>query len=463
MFKNRSHLIIKYVLFPLLIFGLWNCEKESFITDQNADLEFSTQEVFFDTLFKDLSSATQRFKVYNPHNKPIEINRLQLAGGQNSVYRLNIDGEPTTFKKNLEIRPNDSAFIFAEVTIESYKPSNPFIIKDSILFETNGSTQFVRLKTYGRKAIIHKQEIIEGNQTWQSDTPHLIMGFAAVDSQATLTIEEGTEVYASGNSNFFVFGTLEVNGAAEDKVKFQGTRPEGAFDNQPGQWEGIRFLPSSSNSFMNHSIVTEANVGIEVDSLSLNNNPKLVLLNSRISNMAQTGIAGFSADILAVNTIVSDCCANLVTGIFGGNYQFIHCTFVAANCQCSKEGPALGFNSRDFQGTQFNLNLLLLNSIVYGAKEDELTISQVNLKNDTPTVVNNIVKTTQDFPSNILNVDPQFQNLCNYEYDVIDNSPALDTGRSLGDIGENIPQVQTDYLNENRDTANPDLGAIEHQ
>ncbi len=441
-----------------LLFGA--CQEDPLTLDSSAKLRFSTRDVFFDTLFKNLSSATQRLRVYNPNNQEVNISEIELMGGKNSIYRLNIDGRPTNQESNITLDSRDSLFIFAEMTIDQTKPSNPFIIKDSIRFETNGNNQFVKLRTYGRHAIIHKREVISSNTTWRSDTPHLIMDFAAVDSNTTLTIEKGTKIFNSGSANFFVFGTLNVTGTTDERVTFQGTRPEQSFMDRPGQWQGIRFLPSSKNNIINNAIIDEATVGIEVDSLSLNRNPKLILLNSRISNMARTGIAGFSSSILGINTIVSECCGNLVTGIFGGSYQFIHCTFMASDCQCSPEGPALGFNSQSFEGTDFTLNVTLLNSVIWGKQEDELTFGNIAEK-DTIAVVKNVIKTSQDLPSgNKINKDPLFQGICNYNFKVNQNSPVIGEGASIGQFAKNLPWLQQGYYDEGRDTANPDIGAI---
>jgi len=390
-------------------------------------------------------------------------------GGQNSVYRLNINGASTYTQQNTRLEPGDSLYIFAEVTIDQRKVSNPFIVKDSIRFYTNGNEQFVNLKTYGRKAIIHREDRISASTTWRSDTPHLIVDYAIVDSNTTLTIEKGTDVYVAGSGNFYIFGRLRVNGTKEERVRFQGTRPEAAFKNSPGQWHGIRILPSSQNNIINNTILTEGTVGIEVDSLALpQQGPKLTLLNSRISNMSRTGIAGFSADILLLNTIISECCGNLFTGRFGGTYQFYHCTLMASSCFCSPQGAGLILTDEAFPGKTFELNVTLFNSIVWGNQEDEINI--VNQQSEQPNIalLNNLLKTSMEVfkgNGNVLNQAPQLQNRCNYNFKPRADAPILDAGAGLGRLIENNPQlpIDEDYYNNTRDTAAPDIGAIERQ
>ncbi len=447
-----------------LIISILSCREDSLITQPDAKLAFSTKEVFFDTLFKDLSSATKRFKVFNPHNKSINIQKIQLMGGDRSNYRVNIDGNPSLQEKSITLGPKDSLFIFVEVTIDRYKPSNPFIIKDSIRFKTNGNLQYVSLKSYGRKAIIHNREVIKKKSVWRSDTPHLIVNFAAVDSNTKLTIEKGTKVFVSGGGKFFIFGNLEVNGTKSERVYFQGTRPESGFKNIPGQWHGIRILPSSQNNIINNAILTEGTVGIEVDSVSTTQNPKLTLLNSRISYMSQTGIAGFSADIFAFNTIVNECCGNLMIGSFGGNYQFLHCTFMASSCRCSPKGPALAFNNRQFQGTSFDLKIIILNSIIWGSQENELSIRSTSEDlAEGSGIAGSLIKSNQNWEGNKVNQNPEFKNVCNNNFKPANESPALNAGNGIGRFVDQIPELKTGFFGESRDTANPDVGAISRE
>src|SRR5690606_8650681 len=107
----RLIFIIISVGFVLVI----GCRKERFIEKNGAALEFSTDTVYFDTVFSAVGSATRRLLIRNPHKESIKIEQIQLAGGENSVFRLNIDGNPTNSLKELVIKGNDSAFVFVEV------------------------------------------------------------------------------------------------------------------------------------------------------------------------------------------------------------------------------------------------------------------------------------------------------------------------------------------------------------
>ena len=75
----------------LVIFGT-SCKKDVLNTD--GALTFSVDTVLFDTVFTTIGSATRQFKIYNPSNNEVNISSIMLAGGQQSKYRINVDGIP---------------------------------------------------------------------------------------------------------------------------------------------------------------------------------------------------------------------------------------------------------------------------------------------------------------------------------------------------------------------------------
>jgi len=124
----------KYFILPVLLLFLFACRKDVPITDSSAKLEFSQDTLIFDTVFTSIGSTTEWLKVYNPHNRAIVISNIYLAGGKSSNFRMNVDGIPTYSEQDIEIRANDSIFIFVEVTVDPNGANNPLIIKDSIIF-----------------------------------------------------------------------------------------------------------------------------------------------------------------------------------------------------------------------------------------------------------------------------------------------------------------------------------------
>ena len=109
------------------------CRKEvGFITEKNTKLNFSTDTVIFDTVFTEVGSATRQLKIYNPYKKKLLVKKIWLAGGSSSQFRLNIDGIPGNTATDIEIMPEDSLFIFAEVTVNPLNVNSPMIVSDSI-------------------------------------------------------------------------------------------------------------------------------------------------------------------------------------------------------------------------------------------------------------------------------------------------------------------------------------------
>ena len=72
-----------------------------------------------------------------------------------------MDGLTGTQLQNVEVGAKDSLFAFVEVTVDPNGGTNPMLITDSLVFETNGVVQDVDLVAYGQDAyfIIADQKI----------------------------------------------------------------------------------------------------------------------------------------------------------------------------------------------------------------------------------------------------------------------------------------------------------------
>ena len=128
----------KLLLFIAFIAGFCtlSCRKDqTFITSAGAKVSFSTDTLKFDTVFTQIGSATRFFKIFNPYSQSISINKIYLENNTNAVYRLNVDGVPGTSFTNVQILPNDSLYVFAEVTVNPNAPisASPFVIDANIV------------------------------------------------------------------------------------------------------------------------------------------------------------------------------------------------------------------------------------------------------------------------------------------------------------------------------------------
>ncbi len=227
----RIHFIQIFLLF---VTGsvFFSCKKDNFTTSAADKLSFSTDTLTFDTVFTTLGTTTLYFTVHNPHNQKINISDIHLAGGQQSLFRLNIDGQPVNSMSNVEIPANDSIYIFVAATIDPNDENNPYVLYDSVLFETNGNFQSVTLQAWGQNANFIYGEVV-GTQIWTPEKPYVIIHSILVDSDEVLTIQPGCRIYMHADSRFYVQGTLKVMGQVNDSVIFRGDRLESYYVDDP--------------------------------------------------------------------------------------------------------------------------------------------------------------------------------------------------------------------------------------
>src|SRR4051812_11335538 len=223
------------------------CRKEKLLTD-GSSLAFSTDTLTFDTVFRYAGSTTRQFKLYNQSKQPLRISSVRLAGGKTSPFRINLDGISNVEFLDVEVPGNDSLFIFVQVTVTPSQ-SAPLLIKDSVLFETDGDVQNVKLVAIGQDVYLHKPDHFptnglppysimgkEGTDTiLPNDKPHLFFGYTVIDSDCKLNIKAGTHLYFHNNAVLWVYdkGTLIVNGTYKNEVTFQGDRLEPDYKDIP--------------------------------------------------------------------------------------------------------------------------------------------------------------------------------------------------------------------------------------
>jgi len=133
------------VLITLLTWSLFttSCRKDELLTSGDVQLRFSTDTLMYDTIFETIGSVTKNLRIYNDYDQPINISNIRLAGGNSSFFRMNVNGLPGRSFDNIELRAGDSLWIFVEITKDTTSQILPYIIQDSIVFETNGRRQDV--------------------------------------------------------------------------------------------------------------------------------------------------------------------------------------------------------------------------------------------------------------------------------------------------------------------------------
>ena len=380
----------------LICVGLSSCFKEEFDTSSSARLEFSTDTLRFDTVFTELGSATRSFRVRNKNDLSVRISRIYPEQAS-SRYRINVDGYTGPEIQGVEVRANDSIWVFVEVTIDPDEPLSisPFITEDFLVFETNGNTQKVLLEAWGQNANyipsrFHGNAISVltcdlGTQRWDDPKPYVLYGTLLIDS-CTIILPAGTHLYVHGGIadnplgiyNDGILYTLPrarfiTEGTLESPVYIQDDRLESEYI---ALWGGIRFGPGSGPHNLSHTIIRHAAHAIVADSAT-----RVDLESCIIHGTAGAGLFARHAQVHARNCLFYDNGTNGVVLTYGGSHQFDYCTIASFG----NDATALALTNFYCpdplceEGLFVNkLDALFRNTIIVGSSSDELTLSDAD-------------------------------------------------------------------------------------
>ena len=143
-----------YAIFTLLLLSTASCIEDGFATGSGDVLEFSTDTLSFDTVFTGETTATKRFVVYNRHKKQLRIERIFLTGApEGAEFYLNVDGRSGKEFSDIEVRGEDSIYVFVEARIDATDADLPFDVFDHLNFVTNGTQQSVVIRAAGQNAV----------------------------------------------------------------------------------------------------------------------------------------------------------------------------------------------------------------------------------------------------------------------------------------------------------------------
>jgi len=425
-------------------FGLACRKGERITTDPNAKLNISDKEILFDTVFTSVGSTTRRIKIVNKNNDAVKVSEIRLSGGNTSAFSININGEQTQRKNDLIINGQDSINLFVKVSINPNSTNLPFLVQDSILLNTNGNKQVIQLLAYGQNAVFINESTVNANTIWTKALPYIINGSLTVKSGASLTIQPGTKIYFHKDANLNIEGNLIVNGDFIEPVLFCSDRLERIYSDEPGQWKGI-FLKRTGYGLIKNAIIKNASVGITSDSLSVNNNPKLILSNSIIKNMQVAAYIGYHSELLAFNNVMYNCGNYLIYGVGGGNYNLKQNTFVGYNLNFPRKTASLSFSDYLSVNAYNKLQIDLTNNIIWGSLTNELDIQKKSSAMVQLNFWSNLIRCTNSTyksNGNILNIDPLFINQEMENFELSANSLARKKGADL-----NADPYFTGYLN----------------
>lgn len=467
--RQHTTQILFFTIIAVLL--VYSCRKEKWYSGDDAHLSFSTDTLFFDTVFTTIGSTTRSFTVHNPQPLPIKISSIDLGLGDQSPFRMNVNGRVGTSISTVELEPGDSLYIFVEVTVDPQNVNSPVFVHDSIIFNVNGTIQDVDLVAWGQDVHIFDGAIIE-SQEWNNDKPYLIIHSLFVDTAQTLTINEGTKIYLFAGSTIYTAGKLLVKGTIDNPVVFRGARLEKMYEDIPGQWGGIYLLNGSRGNSIDHAVIRNGTFGIHMGNLfSADSAPDLQITNTIIKHMNWAGISSIGGVINGGNLLVTDCGFYGLLLTAGGNYSFGHLTLANYWLWSNRTTPALVLTDYYTLGDSILVTGDLVraefyNSIIYGDNEQEIDIEAIDSEGSFNYLFDHcLLKTPEDmdfldslhFQSGFLNIDPGF-----VDYRLFDFHP--DSLAFILDKGDSILAQPWPYDlegNSRFEDSGPDLGAYE--
>lgn len=362
---------ILYLVVAVLL--LCACEDEdSFSTSKSNLLSFSVDTVKIDTLFSNVPSSTRSLWVYNRSGDGIRCANIQLEGGNQSGFRVNVDGTYLSQilgyqMQNVEIRKGDSIRVFVEATTAIQNQANPQKTEDNLVFNLeSGVSQKVNLNAWSWDATQLNNLVVNKDTTISSTKPIVICGGIIVKEGATLTIASGTTIYFRNNAGITVFGTLKCKGTMQSPVILRGDRLDNMFDYLPydyvsGQWKGIVFNKNSYDNVIEYTDLHSAYNGIVADSSDIAFQ-KVIISSSTIHNCQGVGVSIMHSKATIENTQITNTLDDCLL-VAGGDVTINNCTLAQFYPFDSKRGAAFHF-SAPLQ------NLLCRNTLITGYADD---------------------------------------------------------------------------------------------
>lgn len=429
--------------------GLFSCKKESITTSPDAQINFSADTLFFDTVFTSIGSVTKSFKIVNLNDQRLKLSSVKLAGGASSPFKININGVPGSEVNDEIINANDSMYVFVQVNVNPTDDKMPFILKDSVEVQYNGKKLWMQLRAYGQNAIFLKNKTVSSDEVWNDSLPYVISGFLRVDSNVSLQINEGSRIYAHATAPLLVDGTLRVNGTFSRPVVFTGDRTDEEYKDLPSSWPGIYFSASSRDNVLKSVIIKNAYQGIISEQGADNGNPKVIISQSIIENIYDAGILALNSSLNVDNSLIANCGSNIML-LLGGKYNFVNNTVVTyGSLYINHKNPVL--QAADYfeqSGTLFtsDMTAAFTNCIFWGDNggvDNEILLAKRGNDLFKITFENCLYKAKDeianaDFKNSLMNTSPLFdsinvsRNMYNFHFNDHPESPAIGAGKPTG-------------------------------
>ena len=461
-------------LFPLLLtiagfFGLIlsSCISDAISTSPSDTLAFSRDTVNFDTVFTDLGTPTARLIVFNRNKKGVEISSIRLKK-DDSNFSINVDGQSGKIFRDIEIRGNDSIYMFIECFIPETSSAEPYLVEDELEFITNGVTQTVRLEAYGQNVTRLRAARISSDTEFSAARPIVVFDSLVVEPQATLRILPDTRLLFHDGAELIVHGRIEAVGEPGKLIQMRGDRldnvlPNVGYDILAGQWKGIRISSGSFDNRIEYVDMRSTAFGLALDSCADLSRRKLLLRNSWLHNSQGSALSAKYSRVDAYGCCFSEA-ADAVVDLTGGEYLFTQCTFANNYLFSAISQPIVSlYHLLPDHAYENDLPLMKAsfeNSIIYGLAAD---INEGDLAGSNVFFRNVSLKAKGDNDDNFIDclwdTDPLFltdRPIYYFNYHVKPDSPVIGMGNPAF-VGE-LSLIDIDGI-DRLASGNPTLGA----
>ncbi len=375
---NHLRLTIISLIFALLAGAGWSCIEDDISTSAAEQPVFSTDTLQMGNLFTADPSRTFTLKVYNRHDKVMSISSIGVRDNRDNIFRLNVDGVSGSAFSNVEIRPNDSIFVFVAVTLPAGNSADMVDIRDYIDFITNGVKSHVVLKATGRDVITLRDYVVESDERWDASMPRRIFGSLLVAEGATLTLDGGSHIYFHDGAGMVVDGTLRCEGAPDKQIMIEGDRRGEvitgvSFDLMSRQWEGIHFTPTSKDNYLSHTTIRNTWSGVVADTLASGQGAGLTLINCVLRNADGSVLDVRHSSLKAVGCEFAESGYSTVR-LAGGVSELNHCTISNYYLFSAIRGPLIrlahvNVDTDDESGLPYG-SVVMTNSVLYGSASE---------------------------------------------------------------------------------------------
>lgn len=445
----KRHIALYFTVFVAIALAmLTSCIEDGITTSPSDQPAYSVDTLKMGEMYTLEGSPTRRFTVYNHHDKILNISAISLRDDDEGFFRLNVDGFSGKSFSNIEIRPNDSIFVFVEATLPESGSADLVDIDRHLDFVTNGVTSTVVLNIQGQDAIRCDGLEITGNTVWKAGKPYLVSDTIRVRPGATLTMEAGTRVRMRDKASFVVEGTLLTHGSPDAPVEIEGYRRGYVaatipYELMSGQWGGIYFLSTSRGNSLSHTSIRNSSDGLTLFDIDSGDLPAITLTNCQIRNNSNYIIDAWHANVKAIGCELTDASQGIVR-LTGGSHIFNHCTIANYYLFTVLGGPALQFahlNADDAdaesEGRPF-LKADFTNTIIYGNGTE---LSHGDLTGSGVTLRRCLLKSDGTDDDNFINclwdTDPLYYTVRNeylFDYRLQPDSPAIGAADPAYDI-----------------------------